>query len=56
MAQIEVKLRGVHKILNNANKKLSKSKDPAAAKLMADMQTFNAKSKCGQSNVFRFNS
>ena len=56
MAKIEVQLRGVHKSLNNAIKKLSKSKDPAAAKLMTDMQTFNANSKCGQSNVFKFNS
>jgi hypothetical protein len=51
---IEVRMKGVHKSLNNAIKKLNKSKDPEAIKLVAAMNDFNAKSKCGQSNTFKF--
>ena len=51
---IEVRMRGVHKSLKNAIKKLKKSKDPDAKKLAAAMTDFNAKSNCGQTNVFRF--
>lgn len=51
---IEIRLVGVHKSLKNAIKKLSKSSDPGAKQLAADMTTFNAKSNCGQTNIFRF--
>ena len=50
----EIALKGVHKSLNSAIKKLSKSKDPKAIQLAAAMMDVNAKSKCGQSNVFKF--
>jgi hypothetical protein len=50
----ELPLKGVHKSLNNAIKKLSKSKDPKAIALAAAMTDVNAKSRCGQTNVFKF--
>ena len=50
----EIALKGVHKSLNSAIKKLSTSKDPKAIALAAAMVDVNAKSKCGQTNVFKF--
>jgi len=50
----EIPLKGVHKSLKNAIEKLSKSKDPKAIQLAAAMMDVSAKSKCGQSNVFKF--
>ena len=51
---IEVRLTGVHGSLRSAIAKLKESKDPDAKKLAAAMKDFNAKSNCGQTNVFRF--
>jgi hypothetical protein len=51
---IEVRLTGVHSSLRNAITKLKESKDPNAIKLAAAMKDFNAKSNCGQTNIFRF--
>jgi hypothetical protein len=54
MPKVEVKLKGVHGSLKKSIEKLSKVNDPVAAKLRAAMIDFNAKSKCGQTNVFKF--
>ena len=51
---IVVRMTGVHASLRNAITKLKESKDPDAKKLAAAMTEFNAKSRCGQTNVFRF--
>ena len=53
--RIKISLIGVHGSLKKVAKKLAKSSDPKAKQLVADINAFNAKSKCPQVMVFKFN-
>jgi hypothetical protein len=54
IATKKVSMKGIHGSLAKAIARLNKVKDPKAKKMIADLKTFQASIKCGQSMVFKF--